>query len=330
MVTQTTNPLHFEDLEPHRFEDLCYQIVYRMKDWLHCNNLGACGSDNGIDIRAIEVSQEGAERVHHFQCKRQRSIVKSELEAIIDDYCARNEPPFRYYLVLGCKISKKNLDSVQEYGKKHGIDPVIVWDASYLEAVLCFEHPNLLNRFFGIQPNGETEAQSALIRKRIAMEERMRKDFLKAFTHLSSAARIELGQKPWLKFKYSDVIIRSIFDNNYPIMRDDGHGYTRAEVYDFSHEGLLVRTMPFKTHARYRRQGTPCEYSGTLEVVGCVPFERIVEYKMDGDEFYACPHLFCEHKVGESPFSKILYVDEFGSAIPQEQIIQFLDIQSEC
>ena len=64
--------------------------------------------------------------------------------------------------------------------------------------------------------------------------------------------------------------------------------------------------------------------------MGCVPFERIVEYKMDGDEFYACPHLFCEHKVGESPFSKILYVDEFGSAIPQEQIIQFLDIQSEC
>lgn len=32
-VSKTVGPLHFEDLEPHRFEDLVRQLVYDLKDW---------------------------------------------------------------------------------------------------------------------------------------------------------------------------------------------------------------------------------------------------------------------------------------------------------
>ena len=32
-MTKTLNPLHFEDLEPHRFEDLVRQIIYDFKEW---------------------------------------------------------------------------------------------------------------------------------------------------------------------------------------------------------------------------------------------------------------------------------------------------------
>ena len=53
-LTKTINPLHFEDLEPHRFEDLIRQLIYNLKDWEKIEATGKLGSDEGFDIRAIE------------------------------------------------------------------------------------------------------------------------------------------------------------------------------------------------------------------------------------------------------------------------------------
>ena len=131
---------------------------------------------------------------------------------------------------------------------------------------------------------------------------------------------------PWIKFRKSDVIIRSIYDTAYPIMPDNGLGFIRAEVYDFSHEGLLVRVSPYRIIAVYwpsiysREQ----EQKGTLDVLGCVPYERIVDYDINGDEYYAYPHIYCSHRAEESPYSKILYVTEFGTLITQDMIIDTL------
>jgi len=32
-ASRTLNPIHFEDLEPHRFEDLIRQLIYDYRDW---------------------------------------------------------------------------------------------------------------------------------------------------------------------------------------------------------------------------------------------------------------------------------------------------------
>ncbi|CCD86205.1 protein of unknown function [Bradyrhizobium sp. ORS 285] len=32
-ISRTYGPIHFEDLEPHRFEDLIRELVYEFKDW---------------------------------------------------------------------------------------------------------------------------------------------------------------------------------------------------------------------------------------------------------------------------------------------------------
>jgi len=52
--TKTLNPLHFEDLEPHRFEDLVRQLAYDFREWDSIEAIGRLGSDEGIDIRATE------------------------------------------------------------------------------------------------------------------------------------------------------------------------------------------------------------------------------------------------------------------------------------
>ena len=54
-VTRTVNPLHFEDLEPHRFEDLIRQLAHGFRSWRYLEATGRLGQDDGVDIRAVEA-----------------------------------------------------------------------------------------------------------------------------------------------------------------------------------------------------------------------------------------------------------------------------------
>jgi hypothetical protein len=113
-ATRTLNPLHFEDLEPHRFEDLIRQLIYDFRNWRSLEALGRSGSDEGIDIRGIELTgvsereweeeQDGEEdyqlwvrdtepeeRLWIIQCKRERSIGPQKVRSIITDYFSAAE-----------------------------------------------------------------------------------------------------------------------------------------------------------------------------------------------------------------------------------------------
>jgi len=54
-ATRTINPLHFGDLEPHRFEDLIRQLAYTYQRWLYLDATGRLGRDDGLDIRGVEI-----------------------------------------------------------------------------------------------------------------------------------------------------------------------------------------------------------------------------------------------------------------------------------
>ena len=43
--TKTTNPIHFEDLDPKRFEDLVRELTYDFRDWqtIEATGTGADG-----------------------------------------------------------------------------------------------------------------------------------------------------------------------------------------------------------------------------------------------------------------------------------------------
>ena len=45
MATRTINPLHFEDLDPIRFEELILAMVCKMKKWYKLNHFGKKGHD---------------------------------------------------------------------------------------------------------------------------------------------------------------------------------------------------------------------------------------------------------------------------------------------
>jgi hypothetical protein len=95
-ITRTYGPIHFEDLDPHRFEDLVRELAYDFKDWQSIEATGRSGADEGIDIRAYErlastsaapEESSDAEEPHPMsgnrwiiQCKRERKTsVRKEL-----------------------------------------------------------------------------------------------------------------------------------------------------------------------------------------------------------------------------------------------------------
>src|ERR1700732_1358199 len=139
-VTKTLGPLHFEDLEPHRFEDLVRELVYDFKDWQSIEATGRGGSDDGFDIRAYErvslperepaeeEDEEGEDTPHPmegnlwmFQCKRETSIGPTQVARIIEDGVKTDRPPYGYVLAAPANFSKKSFDVFQEELRKRGV-----------------------------------------------------------------------------------------------------------------------------------------------------------------------------------------------------------------
>jgi hypothetical protein len=103
-MTKTVNPLHFEDLEPHRFEDLVRQVIYDFKEWSSLEPTGRLGADDGYDARGFEIVKDSTgsdqdtdaeeddqevvekeERLWQIQCKREKSISPSKITQYVDE-----------------------------------------------------------------------------------------------------------------------------------------------------------------------------------------------------------------------------------------------------
>src|ERR1700730_9407715 len=127
-ATKTINPLHFEDLEPHRFEDLVRRLLYSFRDWSNIEATGRSGSDEGFDVRAWEkgdavtnVSDEGEEGMHalegrlwQVQGKREKTIIPAKIRTLIREGVDQASPPYGYILAAATNISKAAYDTFRE------------------------------------------------------------------------------------------------------------------------------------------------------------------------------------------------------------------------
>jgi len=319
-VTRTINQIHFEDLDPIRFEELILSVVYRMARWDTISHPGKKGSDDGIDIEAIEVLENGKERSYHFQCKRYSKLNTTQLKGIIDNYFKKNdEIPDKYILVTACNLSKKNMDAFRLYAKSKGFQSVDIWTKTVLEARLYAEHHDLLFAYFGINLSKQRNDAIASLRRNISLKHKMHNDFIKPLKDMPD--RETRLRCPWERFISSEVIIRSIDDTSYPeneLLIQGHYGYHKAEIYDFYYNGLVVFAFPYvrnivvKAYRLYAKNddGSEGEYEAkniTATIFGYIPYNNIIDYDLDGDEFYMMPHLFCDFSNGESPFEFIKY-----------------------
>lgn len=246
--THTIGPLHLEDLEPHRFEDLIRQLLYDFRQWKQLEATGRSGSDDGFDARGWEAvanvnsdddvddsdngdEQERAdttkERLWLIQCKREKTIGPSKLVKYLDDIPEDERKNIDGVIfAAACDFSKQSRDQFREKCRELGFDECYLWGKAEIEDML-FQPKNdhLLFAYFGISLQVRRRSLKTHVRSTLATKKKLRK-------HVSS---------------YQDVLIRDASDDRYPYLDQDEtkprieRGHWRIYRSDgLEHNGLRI------------------------------------------------------------------------------------------
>jgi len=264
-ATKTVNPLHFEDLEPRRFEDLVRQLIYDFKKWYSLEATGRLGSDDGFDIRGLEVEYEdetsdilddentdndaiiptpSTERIWQIQCKREKTIAPKKLSKYIDDIVDEKKPPYGFIFVAACDFSKKARDLYINKIREKGIQEFHIWGKAELEDMLFQpKNDNLLFAYFGI---------SLLVKRRLSKT--------KIRTILASKRKVVRHIGGVKNYTFQPVLIRNIDDTNYPYSKEiaDFDKYPRWEVFSFNghcHNGIKFQLNDYLAYVDDDRKG---------------------------------------------------------------------------
>lgn len=245
-VTRTMNPLHFEDLEPHRFEDLVRQLAYDFKDWQVIEATGRAGSDDGIDIRAYEkriVIQDSSEddtiedeqtiegNQWIIQCKREKSLGPSDIEKIIAGAPFKNNSVYGYVIAAPVNFSKKSYDVFRSELRRNGITEFALWGRAELEDMLLLpKNDHILFTFFGISLLTKRKKRSSEVRLRVNIKNKLYRT---------------LGEDRGGTDLHAPVLIRDIDDtaylwkDNLPDFSEHPH-WEQYTAFGYHPQGLLV------------------------------------------------------------------------------------------
>ena len=195
-AASSIQPLHFEDLEPHRFEDLVRQLIYDFRPWTALEATGRSGSDDGFDVRgretggvfvpSTEVSEDGdeheepegataEERIWLIQCKRERRIGPKKLESYAEDVLSKaGEPVYGCIFSAPCDFSKQARDRFIAKIREHGVSEFRLWGKAEIEDML-FQPVNdhLLFAHFGVSLQVRQRSQKTRIRSIIATKRKL-------------------------------------------------------------------------------------------------------------------------------------------------------------
>lgn len=338
-TSRTIGPLHFEDLEPKRFEDLVRQLVYDFKNWRRLEATGRAGSDDGFDARGYEIAyqersteednesedvQPNIDRLWLIQCKREKSITPRKLSSYMEQINLQDSDPlYGIIFVAACDFSKKSRDEYRKKCEEIGVEEWHIWGKAEIEDLLFLpKNDHLLFAYFGIsltlrRKNKKSEISQMLATKR------------KAFR--------TLGGK-----EHSHILLRDVSDKNYPTPPDNHEQQPKwilAQYRESHAKGLIFlvnryfaylnrdpvewdaalsydnapsRDDPWSTKDDLLKlRGEIFEFwnllpepnRAWLEILALVPYESIIAIDELGDNYHQEPHIYIEFNNEYGPFS---------------------------
>lgn len=251
-ATRTLNPLHFEDLEPHRFEDLIRQLVYTYRPWRYLEATGRLGRDEGIDIRGVENVVSGApsirseeeeevvpighrEREWRIQCKRYKEIGPTLMRKFVAEVLPDGaETPYGVILAVACDVSAETLAVFREETIARGVTEAHLWTKAHLEDLLFLpQHDQLLFAYFGISLGVKMRSDLQRVRDYITLKRKL----LRAFD-------VDTVTQPLMV----DILVRDVEEERYPYHAQvpsykelECPPWHSAVVEHFHVQGLVVR-----------------------------------------------------------------------------------------
>ena len=270
LVTKTINHLHFEDLDPHKFESLVRQLIYSFKDWADLEATGGMGSDDGYDIRGwekvkdvvdVEDDSDDEEIVSKkitktnlwmVQCKRVAKIGPTEIKNIVDDALKdlkKDQIPFGYMIIASAGFSKKSHDTFREKMKEYGVQEYYLWGKDKLEDLLFMPiNDQLLFAYFGISISVKKRKIVSNIKYKIGVKNKLLKLFNgdNRNSHINeSVLLIDLNDEKYpYKNEYKDFksnpkwrkyIVCELYPNGIAIKMNEHYGYYDKvnKLFDF-------------------------------------------------------------------------------------------------
>lgn len=337
-TSRTVNPLHFEDLEPKRFEDLVRQLIYDFKNWRRLEATGRAGSDDGFDARGYEIvaneepvddepqdpaDAPGSDRLWLVQCKREKTISPKKLSTYMDQIrLGESEQLHGLLFVAACDFSKASRDVFRRKCEALGVEEWHLWGKAELEDQL-FQPKNdhLLFAYFGIS---------------LTIRRRSKKSELGQLLATKRKAHRALGGK-----LHSHLLLRDVNDQNYPTPPDNHKArplWVTAQFREFHARGLIFvvnRFFAYLSHdplewdaalslndapardswnegngGHARRSAIfdfwntlPRENQSWFEVLALVPYDQIIAIDELGDNYHQEPHVYVEFNGDTGPFA---------------------------
>jgi hypothetical protein len=196
-LTRTIGPLHFEDLDPKRFEDLIRQLAYDFRTWRKLEATGRAGGDDGFDARGFEIvsgyepasreqstdppdDAEGddaqADRLWLIQCKRERRIGPSKLLEYLQQYELQSGENLHGLVIAApCEFSKESHDKFNDFCRQKGLLECYLWGKAALEDMLFLpKNDNLLFAYFGFSLAIRQRSRKTELRAMIATKRRLK------------------------------------------------------------------------------------------------------------------------------------------------------------
>ncbi len=269
-MTKTLNPLHFEDLEPHRFEDLVRQVVYDFRTWGSLEPTGRLGSDQGYDARGVEIvnsavddadeeqeEQESEdlekrgndERLWQIQCKRERSVGPGKIAKCVEEMIPKGAVvPYGVIFAAPTDFSKRARDVFRERLRQKGVRELYLWGKADLEdALFQPKNDHLLYAYFGISLQIQKRSQKSQLRGILSIKR-------KAIKHLGAIGHAA----------FKDILIRDIDDTHYPWRRSVPNfkrnpSWKKYFFVGHAHDGIqiLVRRYFAYKDVTYGQKGEP-------------------------------------------------------------------------
>lgn len=350
-VTRTLGPIHFEDLDPHRFEDLVRELIYDFRDWYTIEATGRTGDDAGFDVRAFErtfrdsnseTEEDDLSPAPHIgnlwmiQAKREKALGPSRIKEIVSEIDSES-PPYGYVLAASANISKRTYDVFRSELRARGVSESYLWGKGELESMLLQpKNDRILFAFFGISLASRRRSRTTEIRQVVGTKNKL----------LRTLREDDLG--------HASILVRDASDIEYPYERsyDDFAARPRWKEYVVAEQhprGVIVKlaehfayvdrsakrfaydascnlartSSQLESHDRAWHEARsiaerewehlPARMQARYYRNGMIRYEDILIVDDKGDTFHRVPHLFVDFDRLDGPIAGTYEYAEVGS-----------------
>lgn len=344
-INRTIGPLHFEDLEPKRFEDLVRQLIYDFRIWRRLEPTGRAGSDDGFDARGYEivasdtdeVSQDSTEdqeltatdRLWLIQCKRERTITPKVLQRYLSEIRLTDDEELHgLVLVAACDFSKRSRDAFRASCEALGVKEWYLWGKADLEDLLLRPYnDHLLFAYFGISLLIRRRTRRSLLRSKLSMkrkakrilDNRIRQSILLRssedtyYPYADEVSQFE-ERPPWMVLRYHGLThegLNFVVRRHFAYIDPTGENWDAALILNVEENSFddpwgRVFDNALRQQIFTVWSSMDKDCRAWLEIRGLIALENIVDIDEHGDDVFEGPHVYIDFDTNGSPFSGVV------------------------